>query len=114
MKLGRKEKGTDELDRAVSGADLTPSGNGAPPHQNGKSRRGRHAAASTVLVEAPLQVAQQDEATESRLVDLLLERGLAASRAHADRSRVHALRRSRAPLRGREPPSSTLHATIRR
>ena len=76
MKLGRKEKGTDELDRAVSGADLEPSGNGAPPHLNGKSRRGRHAA-STVLVEAPVQVAQRDEATESRLVDLLLERGLA-------------------------------------
>ncbi len=76
MKLGRKEKGTDELDIAVSDADQKPSGSGVPSHQNGRSRRGRHAA-STVPDEILPPLVQQNEATDSRLVDLLLERGLA-------------------------------------
>jgi type IV pilus assembly protein PilB len=87
VKLGRKEKGTEEFDRAVSDADHTPSSNGAPPHQNGKSRRGRHAA-TTVSVEGPPQVAQQDEATESRLVEILLERGL-ANASQLTQARIH-------------------------
>ena len=95
MKLGRKDKGSEDTDLAPVDREVAPAENGADGPDNGKhvrSRRGGAVAAagsesvSTRTITAPRPAL--DPATESALVDLLLRRGL-ANESQIAQGRVH-------------------------